>query len=60
MPRKKITSEITMDYRHKLIEEVRTEEVQIRESWYNSQVQRHYTSTILINGKQNPQYILTN
>lgn len=51
MSHKKITNEITMDYRHKLIEEVTTEEVQIRESWYNSQVQRHYTSTILINGK---------
>ena len=55
-----ITKNINMDYRHKPIDEVTTEEVQIRESWYDSQVQRHYTSTIRIKGKLTSQDILKN
>lgn len=51
MARTIITDEMTIDYCHKPINEVTTEEVQIRESWYNDQVQRHYTSTICIEGK---------
>ena len=40
-----------MDYRHKPIDEVTTDKAQIQESWYNSQVQRHYASIIRIKSK---------